>query len=32
LGIIFAVPVFGIIFEFVREYLEKKRTEELEIE
>ena len=25
LGMIFAVPVFGIIYEFVKEFLEKKR-------
>ncbi|MEK7562547.1 MAG: AI-2E family transporter [Patescibacteria group bacterium] len=27
LGTIFAVPVFGIIYEFVKEFLEKKREE-----
>jgi len=32
LGIIFAVPIFGIIFEFLKEYLEKKRNEELQPE
>ena len=31
LGTIFAVPVFGIIFEFLREFLEK-RKEEVEVE
>jgi len=25
LGMIFAVPVFGIIYEFIKEYLEKRR-------
>ena len=25
LGMIFAVPVFGIIYEFMKEFLEKKR-------
>jgi predicted PurR-regulated permease PerM len=27
LGVIFAVPVFGIIYEFLKEFLEKKREE-----
>ncbi len=27
LGIIFAVPIFGIIYEFIKEFLEKKREE-----
>jgi len=27
LGMIFAVPVFGIIYEFVKEFLQKKREE-----
>ena len=25
LGMIFAVPVFGIIYEFIKEFLEKRR-------
>lgn len=29
LGMIFAVPVFGIIYEFLKEFLEKRREEEL---
>jgi len=28
LGTIFAVPVFGIIYEFLKEFLEKKRSDE----
>lgn len=28
LGAIFAVPVFGILYEFIKEFLEKKREEE----
>jgi predicted PurR-regulated permease PerM len=28
LGAIFAVPVFGILYEFIREFLERKREEE----
>lgn len=31
LGMIFAVPIFGIIYEFLKEFLEKKREEELEL-
>ena len=27
LGMIFAVPVFGIIYEFLKEFLEKRRDE-----
>jgi predicted PurR-regulated permease PerM len=27
LGVIFAVPVFGIIYEFTKEFLEKRKTE-----
>ena len=27
LGTIFAVPVFGIVYEFVKEFLEKRREE-----
>jgi len=30
LGTIFAVPVFGIIYEFLKEFLEKRREESLE--
>ena len=30
LGMIFAVPVFGIIYEFLREFLEKRREESLD--
>ena len=30
LGTIFAVPVFGIIYEFLREFLEKRREIVLE--
>ena len=30
LGTIFAVPVFGIIFEFLKEFLEKRREENLD--
>lgn len=30
LGVIFAIPIFGIIYEFIKEYLEKKRLEEIE--
>ena len=30
LGIIFAVPVFGIVFEFLREFLEKRKEESLQ--
>jgi predicted PurR-regulated permease PerM len=30
LGTIFAVPVFGIIYEFLKEFLERKKEEELE--
>ncbi len=30
LGIIFAVPIFGIIYEFGKEFLEKRRNGELE--
>jgi predicted PurR-regulated permease PerM len=30
LGIIFAVPIFGIIYEFVKEFLEKRKEEALE--
>ncbi len=30
LGIIFAVPIFGIIYEFVKEFLEKRKQEGLE--
>ncbi len=30
LGVIFAVPVFGIIYEFLKEYLEKRREGSLE--
>ena len=29
LGMVFAVPVFGIIYEFLREFLERKRQEEI---
>jgi len=29
LGMIFAVPVFGIIYEFVKEFLEKRRDEDI---
>ncbi len=32
LGMIFAVPVFGIIYEFSREFLEKKKQEEVTYE
>ena len=32
LGTIFAVPVFGIIFEFIKEFLEKRREGTLELE
>lgn len=28
LGMVFSVPVFGIVYEFSREFLEKKRSEE----
>ncbi len=30
LGIIFAVPIFGIIYEFIKEFLEKRKQESLE--
>ena len=30
LGMIFAVPVFGIIYEFTKEFLEKRRAGEIE--
>ena len=29
LGVIFAVPVFGIIYEFLKEFLEKRKEEDL---
>ncbi|MCX6720796.1 MAG: AI-2E family transporter [Candidatus Staskawiczbacteria bacterium] len=32
LGTIFAVPVFGIIYEFLKEFLEKRREESLELQ
>ncbi|MCX6718159.1 MAG: AI-2E family transporter [Candidatus Staskawiczbacteria bacterium] len=32
LGMIFAVPVFGIIYEFTKEFLEKRRVGEIEEE
>jgi len=32
LGMIFAVPIFGIVFEFVKEFLEKRRQEPLQEE
>lgn len=32
LGMIFAVPVFGIIYEFLKEFLERRREEELGFE
>jgi len=32
LGAIFAVPVFGIIYEFIREFLQKRREEATQIE
>ena len=31
LGMIFAVPIFGIIYEFLKEYLEKKRNEPVQL-
>jgi predicted PurR-regulated permease PerM len=31
LGTIFAVPVFGIVYEFLKEFLEKKREEETQL-
>jgi predicted PurR-regulated permease PerM len=31
LGMIFAVPIFGIIYELVKEYLEKKRSEPVQL-
>ena len=30
LGMIFAVPVFGIIYEFLKDFLEKRREEAIE--
>jgi predicted PurR-regulated permease PerM len=30
LGMIFAVPVFGIVYEFMKEFLEKRRTGDLD--
>ena len=30
LGTIFAVPVFGIIYEFLKEFLERRKVESLE--
>ena len=30
LGMIFAVPLFGIIYEFLKEFLERRREEGLE--
>jgi predicted PurR-regulated permease PerM len=30
LGIIFAVPIFGIIYEFIKEFLEKRKQDALE--
>lgn len=32
LGVIFAVPVFGIIYEFMKEFLERKKTASVELE
>jgi predicted PurR-regulated permease PerM len=32
LGVVFAVPVFGIVYEFLKEFLEKKRTEAIEFD
>ena len=32
LGMIFAVPIFGIVFEFVKEFLEKRRVEPVQPE
>jgi predicted PurR-regulated permease PerM len=31
LGMIFAVPIFGIVYEFLKEYLEKKRSEPVQL-
>jgi predicted PurR-regulated permease PerM len=30
LGVIFAVPVFGILYEFLKEFLEKRKEEILD--
>ena len=30
LGMIFVVPVFGIVYEFLKEFLEKKREKEVD--
>lgn len=32
LGVVFAVPVFGILYEFLKDFLEKRRTQEIEID
>jgi len=32
LGTIFAVPVFGIIYEFLKEFLEKRREDEMQLD